>query len=62
MDVLCRSTHDSRGDYAMRVGVQASHQGTTLQALIDRSKMFRDALKVVVVITNNRNSGALERA
>ncbi len=46
----------------MRVGVLASHHGTTIQALIDIGKTFPDALQVAVVISNNRDAGALERA
>jgi phosphoribosylglycinamide formyltransferase 1 len=46
----------------MNIGVLASHQGTTLQAVLDAC--FGDALpaRVGVVISNNSGSGALVRA
>lgn len=45
----------------MRVGVLASHEGTTLQALID-GLAGRPEAAVVLVISNNGDSGALRRA
>jgi phosphoribosylglycinamide formyltransferase-1 len=46
----------------LRIGVLASHEGTTLQALIDACD--RDDLNadVAIVISNNSDSGALLRA
>lgn len=45
----------------MNVAVFASHEGTTLQALIDACR--REAIAdIVVVVSNNRDSGALRRA
>jgi phosphoribosylglycinamide formyltransferase-1 len=40
----------------MKVGVLASHRGSILQALIDAN------IDVALVISNNRDSGALQRA
>ena len=45
----------------MRVAVLASHEGTTLQALIDAFRQTPDA-QVVLVLSNNAGSGALRRA
>jgi phosphoribosylglycinamide formyltransferase-1 len=45
----------------VRVGVLASHEGTTLQALIDGLARSPEAA-VVIVISNNGDSGALRRA
>jgi phosphoribosylglycinamide formyltransferase 1 len=44
----------------MKLGVLASHGGTTLQAIIDASDRLQ--CEVVVVISNNSRSGAMERA
>lgn len=46
----------------MKLGVLASHDGTTLQALLDACTRGRLAAEVAVVISNNRGSGALRRA
>ena len=46
----------------MRLGVLASHGGTNLQAIIDACKEGRLDAQVCVVISNNSNSMALERA
>lgn len=46
----------------MRIGVLASHQGTTLQAVIDACTQGDLAAEVVMVISNNSSSGALARA
>jgi len=51
-----------RGICSMRVGVLASHQGSILQALIDGGKKHPDVFEVALVISNNRDAGALERA
>jgi phosphoribosylglycinamide formyltransferase-1 len=47
---------------AMRLGVLASHEGTTLQAVLDAVADGRIPAEVAVVISNNRESGALKRA
>jgi phosphoribosylglycinamide formyltransferase-1 len=48
----------------LRIGVLASHEGTTLQAIIDACGQGRIDGRVVVVavISNNSRSGALRRA
>jgi phosphoribosylglycinamide formyltransferase-1 len=46
----------------MRLGVLASHEGTTLQAVLDAIANGSIAARVAVVISNNRESGALKRA
>jgi phosphoribosylglycinamide formyltransferase-1 len=46
----------------MNLGVLASHQGTTLQSLIDATTDGRLAARVAVVVSNNSTSGALARA
>lgn len=46
----------------MRIGVLASHEGSVLQAVIDACVSGRIAGKVVVVVSNNSNAGALMRA
>jgi phosphoribosylglycinamide formyltransferase 1 len=46
----------------LRIGVLASHEGTTLQAIIDACAQGRIAGGVVAVISNNSGSGALRRA
>ena len=46
----------------VRLAVLASHEGTTLQALINACADQRLAAKLVVVISNNSGSGALKRA
>jgi phosphoribosylglycinamide formyltransferase-1 len=46
----------------MRVAVLASGEGTTLQALIDARRPPPRAFDVVLVISNNRDAGALRRA
>src|SRR5215470_16251913 len=46
----------------MRIGVLASHEGTTLQALLDAVAQRRITACVAIVISNNRDSGALRRA
>ena len=43
-------------------GILASHEGTTLQAVLDACAEDRLACRVAVVISNNAGSGALERA
>ena len=46
----------------LRIGVLASHEGTTLQAIIDACVQGRIDGRVVAVISNNSGSGALRRA
>lgn len=46
----------------LRIGVLASHEGTTLQSIIDACADGRITGRVVVVISNNSGSGALRRA
>ena len=56
MPLLDRSVAD------MRLAVFASHEGTTLQAILDAARSGRLAAPVAVVVSNNRESGALRRA
>ena len=46
----------------MNVGVLASHEGTTLQSLLDAFSDGRIQGRVVVVVSNNGDSGALVKA
>ena len=46
----------------MNIGVLASHEGTTLQSLIDASASGSVPGRVTVVVSNNGSSGALARA
>src|SRR5688572_17691386 len=46
----------------MNVGVLASHEGTTLQSLMDGFSGGRIQGRVAVVVSNNGDSGALRRA
>ena len=46
----------------MNFGVLASHEGTTLQSLLDACATGRIAGRVAVVISNNGDAGALRRA
>jgi len=46
----------------MRLAVLASHEGTTLQAILDAIVAGRLSAAVPVVVSNNRDSGALRRA
>ena len=46
----------------VRLAILASHEGTTLQALIDACAEQRLDAQLVAVISNNSNSGALRRA
>jgi len=46
----------------MRIGVLASHEGSVLQALLDACADARIAARIVLVISNNSDSGALRRA
>jgi len=46
----------------MNIAVLASHEGTTLQAVLDACADGRVAGRVALVISNNAGSGALRRA
>ncbi len=46
----------------LRLGVLASHRSTTLQAVMDACEAGLLNARVVVVISNNRQSGAMQRA
>ena len=46
----------------MRLAVLASHEGSTLQALIDACANRELDAQVVLVISNNSQAGALRRA
>jgi phosphoribosylglycinamide formyltransferase-1 len=46
----------------VKIGVLASHEGTTLQALLDACASGALPASVVLVISNNSGSGALRRA
>jgi phosphoribosylglycinamide formyltransferase-1 len=46
----------------MNIGVLASHEGTTLQSLLDACSGSRIQARVAVVVSNNGDSGALRRA
>ena len=46
----------------MNVGVLASHEGTTLQSLLDAFSGGRIPGRVAIVVSNNGDSGALRRA
>ncbi len=46
----------------LRLGVLASHGGTTLQAVMDACEVGLLNARVVVVISNNSQSGAMQRA
>ena len=52
----------TRSGTRLALGVLASHEGTTLQAVLDACAEERLACRVAVVISNNAGSGALERA
>lgn len=46
----------------MKIGVLASHGGTTLQAIIDAIAIRTLNARIAVLISNNSRSGAMERA
>jgi len=46
----------------MKLGILASHEGTTMQAVLDAVAAGALAADVAVVISNNSDSGALRRA
>jgi phosphoribosylglycinamide formyltransferase-1 len=46
----------------IKLGVLASHEGTTLQAILDACASGRIAGRVSIVISNNSDAGALRRA
>jgi phosphoribosylglycinamide formyltransferase-1 len=47
---------------SFRIGVLASHEGTTLQSVIDACADGRIPARIAVVVSNNGSSGALRRA
>ncbi len=46
----------------MKLGILASHEGTTLQSLLDACASGRIQGRVAVVVSNNSDAGALRRA
>ena len=46
----------------MNIGVLASHEGTTLQSVLDACAEGRIAARVTLVVSNNSGSGAVRRA
>jgi phosphoribosylglycinamide formyltransferase-1 len=46
----------------MNIAVLASHEGTTLQAVLDACAAGKIAARIALVISNNADSGALRRA
>lgn len=46
----------------LNIGVLASHEGTTLQSVLDACRDARIAGRVGIVVSNNSGSGALRRA
>ncbi|HKY38171.1 MAG TPA: phosphoribosylglycinamide formyltransferase [Polyangiaceae bacterium] len=46
----------------LRIGVLASHEGTILQAILDACAAGEIPVRVVAVVSNNSDSGALRRA
>jgi phosphoribosylglycinamide formyltransferase-1 len=54
--------YDERMPPPLRLAVFASHEGTTLQAILDAVRSGRLRASVEAVISNNRDSGALRRA
>ena len=46
----------------LRIGALSSHEGTTLQAILDACAQGTLPARVVAVISNNSDSGALRRA
>lgn len=46
----------------LRIGVLASHHGTTLQAILDACEAGTLTAQIVTVISNNSQSGAAQRA
>lgn len=47
---------------ALRIGVLASGEGTTLQSILDACAAGEIAARVVAVVSNNSDAGALRRA
>jgi phosphoribosylglycinamide formyltransferase 1 len=46
----------------LRIGALASHEGTTLQAILDACRDGTLSARVVAVVSNNSDAGALRRA
>ena len=49
-------------DNMVVIGILASHEGTTCQAVLDACKADLLPAKIGIVISNNKDSGALRRA
>jgi phosphoribosylglycinamide formyltransferase-1 len=54
--------YDERMPSPLRLAIFASHEGTTLQAILDAVRSGRLRASIEAVISNNRESGALRRA
>ena len=59
---MSRGQHEANPKRRLRLGILASHAGTTMQAIIDACEQGRIHAEVRVVIGNNSRSGALARA
>ena len=59
---MSRGQHEANPKRRLRLGILASHAGTTMQAIIDACAQGRLHAEVRVVIGNNSRSGALARA
>ena len=46
----------------LRIGVLASHGGSNMQAIIDRIEAGELDARIVLIVSNNSGSGAIERA
>src|SRR5688572_27874415 len=57
--LLVSQTRQTR---TMNVGVLVSHEGTTLQSLLDAFAAGRMSGRIAVVVSNNSDSGALVKA
>lgn len=59
---MSRGQHEANPKRRLRLGILASHAGTTMQAIIDACAQGRLHAEVRVVIGNNSRAGALARA
>ena len=59
---MSRGQHEANPKRRLRLGILASHAGTTMQAIIDACAQGRLHADVRVVIGNNSRAGALARA